>query len=65
MTDLVFFIVLGVLVTFGLVMVFRGGKGEDPLVARRRYTAICIDIAAIALTSLFRFGALGALFGGC
>ncbi len=44
---------------------FRGGKGEDPLVARRRYTAICIDIAAIALTSLLRFGALGALFGGC
>ncbi|MBD3372110.1 MAG: hypothetical protein GF403_05270 [Candidatus Coatesbacteria bacterium] len=65
MDDLAFFIILGFLILVGLVLALKGGKGEDPLVARRRYLAVAVDIAAVLLTSLFRFGALGALFGGC
>jgi hypothetical protein len=65
MNDISYYIVLGVLAVIGLVMALRHRKNEDPLVSRRRYTAIIIDIAAIALVSLFRFGALGMLLGGC
>lgn len=65
MTDLVYYIILGLLAVMGLVLVFRRADDEDPLVSRRRYTALIVDIGAIALATLLRFGALGALFGGC
>ncbi len=65
MNDIAYYVIVGVLAVLGLVLVFRRPDDEDPLVSRRRYLAVTIDIAAIALVSLFRFGALGALIGGC
>ena len=65
MTDLVYYIILGLLALIGLALVFRHLDDEDPLVSRRRYTALIVDIAAIALVSVIRFGVLGALVGGC
>jgi hypothetical protein len=65
MNDITFYVILGALLIFGLVLALRRPDDEDPLVSRRRYAALIIDIGAIALVSLFRFGAVGALFGGC
>jgi hypothetical protein len=65
MTDLLYYIILGLLGVVALVLVFRRPDDEDPLVSRRRYLALTVDIIAIVLVSLFRFGALGALIGGC
>lgn len=65
MTDLVYYIVLGLLALMGLVLIFRHPDGEDPLVSRRRYTLLIVIVAAVPVISLLRFGALGALVGGC
>lgn len=65
MNELTYFIVLGVLTIFGLALIFGGRQKEDPLASRRRYLAITVDIAAIAVVTAFRFGAVGLLFGGC
>jgi hypothetical protein len=65
MTDLIYYIILGLLGIVALVLVFSRPDDEDPLVSRRRYLALTVDIIAIVLVSLFRFGALGALIGGC
>ena len=64
MSDLVYYIILGLLAVVALVLVFRRPADEDPPVSRRRYLTLIVDIGAIAVISVLHTGVIG-LIGGC
>lgn len=68
MKDIAYYILTGVLALIAVIIVFRRPRGaavEAALASRPWAYALIIDIVAIVALTLFRWGLLGVLFGGC
>lgn len=65
MTDAIYIALIGTIGLTILVLALFPRRGESDAASKWRYIAIGVGFLAIAAITLFRFGALGALFGGC
>lgn len=65
MNDLTYYIASGFMALVALILVLRPTTGHDPMVVRRRYLVILAALAGVTLLTVFRFGVMGVIFGGC
>lgn len=64
MSDAIYIALIGTIGLTVLALALFSRRGESEAASKWRYIAIGVGFLSIAVITLFRFGALGALLGG-
>jgi len=62
MSDLLYYILAGMLLLLGVIVCLRKDKATD---AKMKFWFLIVDVAAVVVLTVLWLGVFGIIFGGC